>query len=228
MRRLSKWCIATALSAVVSVISLTETKAEFADDFRFWNEFLWKQYKDDHWLAYAYAELRWVNDASYIGTWVLQQKAYYQANNWLQLGGGPAWIEVEQPTGGWNSLARIELEANLISKRKTGSMIGLINRLETRWWESRDWDTEFVSRHRILYSRTANWLPRMAWFEFSNEIFFDYNQGRFNENRFRPANLFFKMTEKSTINVFAQLRSIRSVTDGRWNHAYIMGTGLRW
>ncbi len=228
MKKRSRCTLAAALWVAASIGISAGSQADYANDFRIWNEFMWTQHKGERWLAFGYGELRWVDDASHVGAWVLQQKVYHQANSWLQLGTGPGWIEIEQPDKSWNTLARLELEANCIHRLSSGEVFALYNRLETRWWENRDWETEYVTRHRLFYLRSANWLPRMLRYEFSNELFYDFSENRINENRFRPANFFFRLSENSTFNVFTQLRSLRSKRDGHWSHAYIVGTGLRW
>ena len=199
----------------------------FDEDFRVWNEFMWRQYSDELWTTYLWSELRWTEDASELGTWVVQQKAYYRLGQNFQLGGGGAWIEAKRGDGSWNRLARFELELNRRWKLSEITNFALRNRLETRWWKSRGDQTEFVSRHRFRISRQANWFGSMERFEVSNEIFLDYSGEGVNENRFRPINLFFKISYKASTNLFFQVRSRRLDVDRNWEHAYILGAGLR-
>ncbi|MEM7673552.1 MAG: hypothetical protein AAF212_09445, partial [Verrucomicrobiota bacterium] len=101
------------------------------------------------------------------------------------------------------------------------------NRLEARWWESRDYDIEFVSRHRIRYSKSADWLPRMKRLEISNEFFFDYRTGSYSENRLRLYDVHFDAFGSISANTFFQIRSRRPGGRGFWQHAYIIGFGFR-
>ncbi len=212
---------------IASCAIASSAVAQFDQDFRMWNTFLLQQYKDPKWSTFTYAEARWINDASKIGTWFAQQKLYYQWKPNLSLGIGPGWIEIKDETGGWNTLARMELEVNPSWQLGEGTKLTLRNRLETRWWESRDYATELVSRHRLLFSRQASWLPRMTHFNFSNEFFFDYRVGAYRENRFRPIDISFDTGERKRINLFLQVRSTRSGDGADWNHAYIIGCGFK-
>lgn len=200
---------------------------DFDNDFRIWNEFMWRQYNGELWTFYLWSELRWTDDASQLGIWVGQQKAYYKLGPHLQLGGGGAWIEAKRSDGSWNRLARLEMELNRRWRLSELTTLALRNRLEVRWWESRSDQTEFVSRHRFRMSRQANWFGSMERYEVSNEIFLDYCGEGFNENRFRPINLFFKINERASTNLFFQVRSRHLAADRSWEHAFILGAGLR-
>lgn len=212
------------LAIAVSCFTPIASQAQFDGDTRIWQELMIREHKGEKWTAYTWAELRYFNDASDLNLWFVQQKFYYKLRPNLSVGTGPAWIEVKKSTG-WNTLARWEFELVPTWKFDDGSSLQFRNRLETRWWESRDYDTEFVSRHRLRYSKPADWLPRMKRFEMSNEIFIDYRKGEFNENRFRLYDLHFSAFDKSTVNTFFQVRSRKPGDD--WQHAYIFGFGFR-
>ncbi|MGB0373150.1 MAG: DUF2490 domain-containing protein [Opitutales bacterium] len=216
---------------LITIVGMTLTplhsRAQYDGDVRIWQELMIREYKGDRFQAYTWAELRYFDDASRLGLWFVQQKLYYKVNPHLSVGTGPAWIEVEGSNGIWNTMARWEFELNPTVKFEDGSSIQFRNRLETRWWESRDFDTEFVSRHRIRYSRPADWFPRMKRFEMSNEFFFDYRTGSYSENRLRLFDMHFDAFEKTTANTFFQIRSRRPGGRGDWQHAYIIGFGFR-
>ena len=204
-----------------------KTNAEFDGDFRIWNEFMWRQFRTEEWTSYFWGELRWVDDGSYLGTWVAQQKFYHQINPDWKLGFGGAWIDVAKNGGPDNRLARWELELNRLWKFSDGTGLSLRNRLETRWWRNRGDKTEFVSRHRVTLSHPANWFGTMDRIDCSNEFFIDYSGEGFNENRFRPLNMRFRLNEKDTMNVFLQIRSRKMGIDREWQHAYVIGFGFR-
>lgn len=202
-------------------------KAQFDGDVRLWQELMVREYKGERLQTYTWAELRYVDDVSRLGVWLLQQKVYYTVRPNVSVGTGPAWIEVQDGDGNWNTLARWEFEINPSIRFDDGSSIQFRNRLETRWWESRDYDTEFVSRHRIRYSKPVDWIPRMKRIEVSNEFFIDYRSGSFNENRLRVFDVHFDAFEHTTANSFFQIRSRKSAGGGSWQHAYVFGVGFR-
>ncbi len=201
---------------------------QFEDDVRIWQEFMLREYKKGDWQTFTWGELRWVDDASRLGVWFLQQKVLYEADRNLQLGFGGSWIEVQNADDSWTTLARFELEVTPKWKLGPDWSFSLRNRLEGRYWESRDWELEWVSRHRLSASRKLQGFGRLERYEFSNEVFYDYRVGRWNENRFRPVNLHFRLSERSTANLFLQVRSRRLGEDREWVHAFIVGMGLRY
>jgi hypothetical protein len=215
------------LIVAATILPTSGANAEFDGDVRVWNEFMWRQFRTEDWTSYFWGELRWVDDGSYLGTWVAQQKFYHQINDDWKLGFGGAWIDVEKNGGPGNRLARWELELNRRWDFSDGSGLGLRNRLETRWWKKSGDRTEFVSRHRLTLSRPANWFGTMDRIDCSNEIFIDYNGDGFNENRFRPINMRFHFNEVDKFNVFLQVRSRRLGVDRDWQHAYVIGFGIR-
>ncbi len=225
--KLKRGLVARILCTVMTLGAVAPpTLADFDKDFRFWNTLLVQQYKDAKWSTFTYAEARWIDDANKIGAWVAQQKLYYQWKPNLSLGVGPGWIELKDADGGWNTLARMEFEINPSWQIGNQSRLSLRNRLETRWWESRDYQTELVSRHRLHFSRPGNWLPGMTHFGISNEFFFDYRVGAYKENRFRPIQISFDAGERKRFNLFLQVRSMRSGDGADWKHAYILGCGF--
>ncbi len=221
--KLVTYCL---LGALLSGLPSTRVFAhEFDGDFRIWNEFMWRQYKGERWQTYTWGELRWVDDASRLGVWFLQQKAYYKVTPGLSVGGGGAWIEIKRETSPSTTLARLEFEANPTFKLGEHTSLQWRNRLETQWWQNNDWTTEIVTRHRFRLTHKASWLPRMTRLESSNEFFFDWYDGGFNENRLRPFDIHFQFWNKTSNNIFFQLRSLKR--SGSWTHAYTLGIGMR-
>jgi hypothetical protein len=211
---------------IVSFVTMG-ARADFDKDLRFWNEFMWRQYSGDRWHTYTWGELRWVDDISQLGTKLVQQKVIYKARPDLSFGAGFAWIEIQNTDDSWNRMSRMELELTPRWTVSDSSFITLRNRLETRWWESRSDRTEFVSRHRLRYARSANWFGSMERYEFSNELFWDFSGEGFNENRLRPITLVFKAGNDGLYNTFFQIRSRKLSSDNHWEHAYILGLGIR-
>lgn len=200
---------------------------QFENDVRYWQEFMLREYKEGAWQTFTWGELRWVDDASRLGVWFLQQKVLYEADPNLQLGFGGSWIEIQNPDDTWTTLARFEVEVTPKWKLGPDWRFSLRNRLEGRYGESRDWDLEWVSRHRFRAVRPLEGWGALTRYEFSNEVFYDYRLGRWNENRFRPVNLHFRLNERSSANIFLQVRSRRLGEDREWKHAAIFGTGFR-
>jgi hypothetical protein len=214
----------------MSAIGLTwsvEAKDSFDDDFRVWNEFMVHEYSGANWSTYTWGELRWSDDASELTTWYVQQKIYTMLFPWLQIGGGAAYIRTDTAADGWVTLYRGEYEINPKAKLGDKVSVTLRNRLENRRWETRDYNDEWLSRHRFQLMWKTRWFPGMTKYEAFNEIFYDYRLNQSTENRFRPASVHFKLSDYVSMNLFFQIRSRRENNESTWSEAYIAGTGLR-
>ncbi len=179
------------------------------------------------WKTYTLAQGRLVDDASSLGLWFVQQKVYRRISPRLQVGGGATLGEAKMNDGSWNTIVRLELEANPQWRLSERNTLAIRNRLELREWESRGYAPEFVSRHRVRFNRQARWFGGMRGVAVSNELFFDYAKGRISENRFRPIDLHYGLRGEATANTYLLVRSRRLVNDRRWVHAFVVGFGIR-
>ena len=215
-------------SILLAVGSLPSSVASELDgDFRIWNEYKLTEYSIDRWTTFTWAEARFVDDASRVGLWLLQQKAYWKPSDRLRLGIGASVLDAKQQSGGWNSQSRLEFELNPRWQLGNDSLLALRNRVELRSLESLDYAERVVSRHRITWARSIRGSYRLRRFEMSEELFYDFESGRISESRFRPANLFFSVGRRTWANVFTQIRSRRQLSEGSWEHGFILGFGLR-
>lgn len=226
-RRIQIWIMAALVTGLFLPLRSVSAGSAPATDTGFWNEFLLMEFKRDDWYTYTYAELRWMEDFSELSVWVLQQKVYTDLAPWLQTGGGGAYVQARTATQGWVDMYRAELELN--PKAKLSETVSVVwrNRLEARHWQTRDYDTEWVSRHRLLFAWKTSWLPRMTRIEISDEVYYDYRQHIASENQFRPADLFFRLSDAVSLNLFVQIQSKHSDGEGSWGNNYILGSGLR-
>lgn len=201
--------------------------SDFDGDFRVWNEYKLTEYSNERWTTFTWAELRFVDDASRLGLWFLQQKAYRTLSNRLKLGIGASYLDGQSSSGIWNSQSRLEFELNPRWQLGRDSLVALRNRIELRSLESLNYAERVFSRHRITWARSFKASQRLKRIEISEELFYDFESGQIVESRFRPANLFFAAGKGTWANVFSQLRSRRISEGGEWEHAFILGFGLR-
>jgi len=215
-----------AIALIVPIV-IAQLRAENDEDFRVWNDVMITEHDSGEWKTYTRVQSRYIDDASRIGLWFVQQKVYRNLSPFLKLGGGVTWMEAKSGDGSWNTLTRVEVEANpkwILGER---NLLTLRNRLELRMWENRDYQVQYVSRYRLLFARKARWFGGMRRIEISNELFFDHADGRINENRFRPLNLFYSLGRDATANAYMQLRSKENGIRREWEHAYVLGLGVR-
>lgn len=196
-------------------------------DLQLWNELMLTEHQAERWKTYTWIEARHYDDTSRLGLWMVQQKVYYRILPDWEVGLGGSYLDVKDLEGDWNRQTRLELELNPRWELGDESVLVLRNRLEFRAFDREKDRHGLVTRHRILYAKNASWFGSMRRFEVSNELFFDTQSGKLSENRLRPLNLFFGTGNRSTINLFAQLRSKRAIQAGDWSHAIVMGFGLR-
>ena len=204
----------------------------FDGDFRIWNEFMLREWSRGDWYTYTWAEVRWVDHADRLGTWLLQQKLTGTLRPGLKTNVGAAWIQVLRRSGATDELFRLEVELNprfSIGKR---SELQFRNRLETRWWDyetpgTQDGGMALWARNRVRFVHRGKWFPRMNRIEFSNETFYDFDEGRFAENRLRLFDTFLQLTPSTTLDLFLQVRSLNRGAGG-WSHAGVLGIGLRY
>ncbi len=174
-------------------------------DLQLWNELMLTEYQAKQWRTYTWAETRYDDSASWLGLWMVQQKVYYRVHPDWEVGFGGSYLDVKDLEGDWNHQTRLELELNPRWELSDGSILVSRNRLEFRAYDRENDRHGLVTRHRLLYSKRANWFGRMSRFEVSNEIFFDTQLGKVSENRLRPLNLFFDAGSRSTFNLFTQI-----------------------
>lgn len=196
-------------------------------ELQLWNELMLTEYNARPWRTYTWLETRYRDAASQLGVWMVQQKVYFRLSACWEAGLGGSYLDVKDIHGDWSHQMRFELELNPRWEWGDESVLAFRNRLEVRTFDREGDRKNIVTRHRILFAKSANWFGRMRRFEISNEFFFDTEIGRLSENRFRPLNLFFRIKDRSTINVFAQLRSQRTGGAGDWSNTAVLGFGLR-
>ena len=192
---------------------------------------LWIQLKvpeltNQSWRTYTWLEARNHEGMVSPSVWLVQQRVYRRLFNGWETGLGVAFVDIESPYDGWNGQTRIDWEINPRWNFGKESSIQLRNRLEWRSYEKAGETSRLISRHRVLYSKRAHWFGKMRRFVISDELFFDARLGVLVENRFRPLNLRFAATDRTNMDVFAQLRSRRLNAAHSWSHTGILGIGL--
>lgn len=216
--------------AILSLLShnsaLWASGFSFGDDFRLWGDILVHGSFNDNSHGYLLAEARMVNDASFVGTRLMESKVYVDVRKHWETGVGYLYAQTRSDADRpWTDHHWLQLEANPHWKLGEDWQFKLRNRLEVRWREGIWEDPQYVSRHRLYVTYPAKFLPTMTSLTFSNEVFYSYTSGRLVENRFYPICANFRLSERLGQYTFAMVRSCE--ISGEWQSAWVLGAGLK-
>jgi hypothetical protein len=194
-------------------------------DTRLWSGLTWRQFKRGKWRGDFHGELRWFSNITRVGAYVLQQKVHYQLGPKTILGVGPSFINLEKEKAPDNNKIRAEFQLTQSLWSNQVVNFSTRNRLELRWWQNNNRETEPMTRHQLKLEVKTSLLPSLVKYSLSNEFFYDWYRSDFNENRFFPVNLHFNFIESGLSSViYLQVRSRKFLKT--WQEAYILGVSL--
>ncbi len=195
-------------------------------DYRLWSSFTWDVFQKNKVKGTFHNEVRWFENISRVGAYVIQPKIHYQVANGTEIAFGPSFINLEKEKAPNNNKIRAEFQVVQKLWQISGHSISMRHRLELRWWEANNRETEPMTRQRFSYFKKSNLLPSLLKIGVSNEFFYDWYRSDFNENRFFPINLVFKGKDsKLMTTLFFQVRSRKTLE--QWQEAYIFGVNIR-
>lgn len=195
-------------------------------DYRLWSSFTWDVFQKDKVKGTFHNEIRWFENISRVGAYVIQPKIHYQLGEGTVIGLGPSFINLEKEKAPDNNKIRAEFQVVQKLWQAQEHSVSMRHRLELRWWQANDRETEPMTRQRFSYFRKSNVLPQLVKIGVSNEFFYDWYRSDFNENRFYPINLVFKGRESKVITtIFFQVRSRKRLE--QWQEAYVFGFDVR-
>lgn len=220
--------LATCLLGIALLFANLPATANPTDgDLRLWSEFLVAQHRGPRWTSYTWAELRFIDDIERLGTVVLQQKLYRRFSPTFAAGVGAATIRLTGRTGTTPHMERVELDAVPRWRLGARNAIELRARLEQRWWQPDAARNGIVARARLRWHRNFDGPGPLRRLEVSNEFFRDEARHCYCENRLRIAELHFRLAPRYSGSTFLQVRSLRSGAGQDWDHALVLGVGLR-
>lgn len=196
-----------------------------ADDAQFWQWATIDLHKSEDWRVFLYADNRIGDDVTDSYLQILSPRVKWHAHENFDLGLGYAWLNVNPLLGGedfWQH--RAEFEFNPKFKSGPWSFHNR-NRMELRWNNGEGRRRPRMRNRVQLKYRLGDEVSPLAYLYANNEFFFDLSAGRFAENRFVPLGIGFRLTEKTTLNLFYMRQSIQGIDD--WRHANVAGTFLQ-
>lgn len=196
-------------------------------DLRLWTELLVSQHRGPRWTSYTWAESRFVDDMERLGTWLVQQKLYRRFSPGLSAGVGAATIHLVGRSGPDPHMERVEFDLMPRWQLDPANRIELRARAEQRWWQPDASRNGVMARVRLRWRHNFSGAGPLQHLEVSNEWFWDAAQHCYCENRLRLAEAHFRLSASTTSSTFLQVRSLRARADSDWDHAIVMGFGLR-
>jgi hypothetical protein len=203
----------------------------FIDDSQAWPALSLKLVNKKPWSLTTYVESRFADEDNPQRLWLISERIGYAALSNLMLGVNytflhyrvPAVAPVQgQPEEPWISQHRLEFEANP-HWGNAHVKIALRNRFEIRWTEDAS-EENYRSRHRLEVTFPISKTGLLESVLISDEPFYDYSAGEFNENRFIPLGVNWRLAEEVTLRIYYMERSVKAHDE--WTTTHVLGTTL--
>ncbi len=215
------------LSLAVSLLLAAPVQAE--DDFQYWSWYLVKVIDTEKIDLSMYADARFYNDLKDEGLYLISPKIQYNFFDNVSFSTNYTYLNYRST----NALSgdaefkyqhRAELEVNPHFKINDYISFHNRNRLEFRWIEDKgSYNTR--SRHRFAFSfplKDSKFLKKIYT---NSEIFYNYAEHTYDENRTVPIGLSFKLNDKTSLDTFYMIQFKKGSTD--WKSNEILGTMLK-
>jgi len=216
--------LAALLAGLFSSWSCSD--AQSANDFQTWQWLTVRLWKTNDFRLTLYGDNRMAENSSRQKLFILGPRVAQRFHpNW-NVGAGYLFLNIQElPTQRWKHEHRLDFalspSVNLAPKTQLHSR----NRIELRWLE-RTRGAIPRARHRIQLRQRINRGPVESVY-CNNEIFIDYRQGRYSENRVVPAGIGFRLHDHASIDFFYMIQSRRRAATGNWDDNHIFGAHLR-
>ncbi|MFA6917048.1 MAG: DUF2490 domain-containing protein [Parachlamydiales bacterium] len=190
----------------------------------FWPQFNIGQWEKDKWKLEAHIELRFTEPITRLRYFEYSEKLAYQAFKYLNFRAGLTYItekKFDQVKYRYNT--RLEFEANPSLPLGEKTLLTLRNRLELRKFQDNN-AINFRSRHRLRVAIEPSSKTTFKTISMSDEIFYDYTQDQFVENRYIPIQFEFEVSSELDIALYLMLKSSQA-TSG-WSQSFIIGSNF--
>jgi len=224
MRRIRPFAMILQALRLSPLLILGPTLAFAAGDFGTWHGVTVRALDIDRWSLTAMGQMRFRDNSSEPFTYLLGPQLAYRVSPCVQLGSNYTCLAVK-PGGRQDFVEqhRWEIEVNPRWAVSDWLTFGLRNRFELAWTEGRS-NTGERSRHRPQATIRTKGTGPLESLNFNNEIFYDYDAHRYNQNRFIPLGLNFRVNPHAVFSTYYMLWSVRGSRE--WLHSHVLGTQL--
>jgi hypothetical protein len=221
-----------ALAFGTATISHAKDKLDsFLDDSQAWPALSLKLVDKKPWSITTYIESRFADEENPQRLWLISERIGYAALSNLMLGANYTFLHYRVPAVApvpgqseepWISQHRLEFEANP-HWGNAHIKVALRNRFEIRWTEGAD-EENYRSRHRLEVTFPISKSGLIESVLISDEPFYDYSAGEFNENRFIPLGVNCRLADQVKLRIYFMERSVKAHNE--WTNTHVLGTTL--
>lgn len=203
-------------------------------NLEYWQYFYWSNWSSGPYKIYTTAEVRFNQGATEVhNTRISHSGAYhyrltgnfaYQALKWLDLEAHYSYIYTKPlRLPHFVNRQRYEFEVNPHLRLSNGIAFKWNNRLELiKRQNIARIHYEFRSGLRVLFP-IKNWGPLVSFSVF-NQVHYNLDKGKVNQNRFFPAELTFALNKDVSVTVFLLIRDL--ILAQTWHRSAIIGSWL--
>ncbi len=196
---------------------------EGIEDFQSWHAVNWTYLSHEQLTLAIYGEIRFDENSTEHSFRLVRHRVGYRAAPWLQLGFNLAYQEIPFDTRDTRGDFRVEWEVTPFFQSEDGLRVSFRNRIELFFSENVDSERWRWRLRLRLDQRLEGFWANRAWI--SNEFFYDFQPDDFNQNRFIPLGLNFKLTEKVNYGVYVMVLS--NLRGDTFEHDFVLGQSLR-
>ncbi len=216
---MSKYPAWVRLCALFALLFLLPSTAQAQDDWQFWHSYDLKKKLSDEFSFKIGGEQRLVDDFSNSGLANVSPGFLWHPSRYFEVGPFFRYEREKQANGDHVNERRWILEATL--KAKWGPFkVSDRNRIAYRDRSSTD---EWRYRNRLHIGYPIEVGKRTIEPFVSEEIFWQWNEGSFNQNRIQFG-VAFSLSANTTLSLYYLIKSNRRGSD--WDESQVLGTAL--
>lgn len=195
-------------------------------DVEYWQFVNWTNWKSDPYKLYTTSELRFEEDCVSVYHYRITENFSYHALPKLNLEAHYSLIyNRSKNETRFLRRHRFEFEINPFYYFSNGISFRWRNRLELEKKQTVS-HIEFFFRHRFLVVIPVDTGTKLTEIRAYNEVFYDFDNNKFSQNRFVPLELHFFFEKNNYVNAFIMIRNFFSFGQSKWYRSVVMGTEL--
>jgi len=195
-----------------------------ADDFGTWNGIYIRMLNTEHVDLVTLSHARLYDESSELHQYFISQRLVYDAHPNLQTGVNYTHLSIRSDNQfDFTGQHRMELVLTPRWDATEKLKLELRNWLELRWIDRLP-GPRLRSRHRLGMRYKLSGMGRLTALYAHNEFFFDYHAHQWNQNRFVPIGLRFRLTDKTGLSVHYMMQS--NLRSHQWKNTHLLGTTI--
>lgn len=194
-------------------------------DVQYWQGLEWSNWEKGRFKLYTSGQTRITHDVRHFTYYRLTENFAYRALDDLTLEIHYTYLRVKTVSATqFNTRSRIELEANPQHKFQNGIMVQWRNRMEFIKEQNR-LHIQYISRQRLTVIFPIKDKLPLKQVKVANEVFYNFGEKYFNQNRFYPIMLNFEMSKAVSLDIYVLIRTHRS-SSKIWHRELVFGSTL--